>query len=194
MKYMRKLIVSMNITLDGYVAGPDGELDWHHRCWNEEMARCATEELGGASTLLFGRKTYSAMAGYWPGKLRDFCCRDEDLAFADMINNREKIVFSKTLEETCWNNSRLAQSDLSRVVLQLKKQTGKDILVYGSATLVSELLRRQLIDEYALWLHPVMLGKGKLFFKPLNYSTELQLYQSTVFKTGVTLLRYGPIG
>lgn len=95
---MRKLIVSMNITLDGFMAGPAGELDWHFRFWNEEMADYGVMQLMQADTILLGRKTYNVMAGYWPLVSCNPCFPRSDIAFADMMNNYQKIVCSSTLQ------------------------------------------------------------------------------------------------
>jgi dihydrofolate reductase len=187
---MRKLIVSMNITLDGFIAGATGELDWHYRYWNDAMTKCLATQLAAADTLLLGRKTYLAMADYWPQRVADLSCFDEDIAFAELINHREKIVFSGTLQDISWNNSRVVKRELQDEVQELKRQEGSDLLVYGSATLVSELSRLSLIDEYVLWLHPVMIGKGRLFFKRRSELTSFRLYDSRVFTTGVVMLRY----
>ncbi len=151
----------MNVTLDGFMAGPDCELDWHFNYWNEEMARYAGEQLSKADTILLGRITYNAMAKYWPSKMKDLLCPREDIAFADLINSCQKVVFSKTLENVSWNNSMLAKENIRKEIIKLKQQPGKDMIVYGSGSIVSALSKYNLIDEYVLWVHPVVLGKGK---------------------------------
>jgi dihydrofolate reductase len=187
---MRKVVVSMNITLDGFIAGPDCELDWHFNYWNEEMARYAGEQLSKADTILLGRVTYNAMAKYWPSKMTDLLCPREDVAFADLINSCHKIVFSKTLENVSWNNSKLAKESIRREITKLKQQPGKDMIVYGSGSIVSALSRSGLIDEYILWLHPVVLGKGKMLFKNTNTRPKLKLLNTRTFNTGVIILYY----
>ena len=99
---MRKVIVSMNVTLDGFMAGPNCELDWHFSFWNEEMAEYASEQLSHADTILLGRITYKAMAKYWPSMAMDLSYPREDIAFAGMMNSYKKIVFSNTLNEVHW--------------------------------------------------------------------------------------------
>lgn len=187
---MRKLVVSMNITLDGFMAGPNCELDWHFHYWNEEMARYAGEQLSNADTILLGRVTYCAMAKYWPSKTKDLLCPREDIAFADLINNCQKIVFSKTLENVSWSNSKLAKESIKTEITKLKQQPGKDMIVYGSGSIVSALSGSGLIDEYILWLHPVVLGKGKLLFKNTNTRPKLKLLNTRTFNTGVIILYY----
>ena len=187
---MRKVIVSMNVTLDGFMAGPNCELDWHFNYWNEEMARYAGEQLSKADTILLGRVTYNAMAKYWPSKIRDLLCPREDVAFASMINDYQKVVFSKTLQHTDWNNSRLAKESIRKEIVKLKQQPGKDMIVYGSGSIVSALAKSGLIDEYILWLHPVVLGKGKMLFKNTNTRSKLKLSSTRTFNTGVIILYY----
>src|SRR5882724_10330479 len=144
---MRKLIVSMNITLDGFVSGCNHELDWHFQSWNEEMADLLSQQLSKADTILLGRVTYNAMASYWPTSTTDPCFPRNDVAFADMMNEHSKIVFSKTLQTTDWNNSRLIKGNIEYEIAQLKHQQGKDIITYGSAQLVSALMKLGLVDE-----------------------------------------------
>jgi dihydrofolate reductase len=102
---MRKLIVSMSVTLDGFMSGPNCELDWHFKSWTPDMGDAMSIELAKAGTILLGRKTYQAMATYWPMKLADPSCRREDIAFANMMNTYPKMVFSKTMETAEWKNS-----------------------------------------------------------------------------------------
>jgi dihydrofolate reductase len=150
-KSMRKVIVSMNITLDGFMAGPDCELDWHFNYWNEEMAKCAGQQLSNADTIILGRITYKAMARFWPSKMKDLLGPRQDIAFASMINSYQKVVFSKTMKNTDpvvtgWNNSRLAKETISKEIMNLKQQPGKDMIIYGSGSIVSTLMRLNLVD------------------------------------------------
>lgn len=187
---MRKVIVSLNVTLDGFMAGTNCELDWHFNYWNEEMAEIATHQLKQADTILLGRVTYNAMSKYWPSVSLDPCSARQDLAFAGMMNSYHKIVFSTTLESADWSNSTLIQQDISNEVRLLKKQQGKDMIIYGSGTIVSLLMKYGLVDEFALWVHPVVLGKGKPFFKKVPDKQILRLVNSTTFNSGVVLLYY----
>lgn len=190
---MRKVIVSLNQTLDGFIADRDGSLNWHAKCWNEEMARCAGEQLARAGTILFGRITYTAMADYWPERLASLHCTDPDIAFTEMINQREKLVFSNTLPFTTWNNAHITRRTPQIEVNALKQQSGDDILVYGSPTLVSQLFQLDLVDEFVCWIHPVLLGKGLPFCKFKKESMVLQLCETRSFATGVILVRYAVI-
>jgi dihydrofolate reductase len=194
---MRKLIVSMNITLDGFISGPDCELDWHFESWTKGMGDALCSQLAKADTILLGRVTYTAMAKYWPSKVADPCCRGEDFAFANMMNSYAKIVFSKTRTSTDWNNSKLVTGKLQDEISLLKTMPGKNIIVYGSGQLADALARGNLIDEYQFWLHPVVLGKGKPLFKPDTNKTEarlnFKLLNTERFTSGVILLQYQTI-
>lgn len=187
---MRKLIISMNVTLDGFMSGPDCELDWHFKSWTQEMGDTLCSELAKADTILLGRVTYNAMAKYWPAKVADPTCRGEDFAFANMMNSYTKIVFSKTITSTQWNNSKLADGNPEDQINLLKKKPGKDIIVYGSGRLVSSLIKSALVDEYQLWLHPVVLGKGKPLFKNLQSRVYMKMVKIKTFSSGVAVLYY----
>lgn len=180
----------MNLTLDGFMAGPDCELDWHFERWTNEMAESLCEELSKADTILLGRVTYYAMARYWPQKERDLSFQRDDLAFASMMNNYAKVVFSRTLASADWNNSRLVKRDVVGEILHMKMQPGKNMIIYGSGRLASSLMRHGLIDEYRLWIHPVVLGKGKPLFKDLPERRDLQLNEVRTFQSGVCVLYY----
>ncbi len=190
---MRKVIVSMNMTLDGYMAGPQCELDWHFRCWNEEMAMTTSELLGRADTILLGRITYDAMARYWSAKIGDLHSSREDIDFADMMNRYTKVVFSRSLTTPIWNNSRLVKGNIAKEIRLLKDQPGRDMITYGSGQIVDSLVRQKLVDEFQIWMHPVAIGRGKALFRELQHSIPLQLSQTRTFSTGVVLLFYHSI-
>jgi dihydrofolate reductase len=188
---MRKLIVSINVTLNGFMAGPNGNLDWHVPYWNEEMSRVASAQLGNADTILLGRITYNAMAGYWPAQQASSYAAREDVAFADMMNSYTKVVFSKTLTTVSnWSNSRLANRSIALEINELKQQPGKDIMVYGSGKLTAALIRHNLVDEYHIWIHPVVIEQGRPLFKNLQEKLSLNPVQTKVFSNGVVLIQY----
>ena len=188
---MRKLILSMNVTLDGFMAGSNSELDWHFRSWTNEMTRYASEQLSRADTILLGRITYQAMAGYWSDETLNATCPREDVPFADMMNNYNKIVFSKSLQKAEWRNSTLAKENIREQVLKLKRKEGKNIIVYGSGKIAAALIKLNLVDEYMLWVHPVVLGKGRPLFKSLHTDLQLKLMNTRIFESGVVVLCYG---
>lgn len=181
----------MNLSLDGYYSGPNCELDWHFERWSADMGQVLEQELGKAGSMLLGRKTWQAMSAYWPSKVADPCCPREDIPFAVMMNSHHKIVYSNNLKTAEWNNSSILKGDLSTVVQSLKN-TGadKNIIVYGSGQLVQALIPLNLVDEFHLWIHPLILGKGKSLFKEKNQQLTLKLMGSKTFASGVILLRY----
>ena len=128
---MRKVLVSEMVTLDGYFAGPNGEIDWHHV--DAEFNEFAIDQLNHVDTLLFGRVTYQMMASYWPTPL----AIRHDPIVADKMNSLSKVVFSKTLEKVDWSNTRLVRGEVAAEIARLKKEPGLDLVIFGSGSLVS---------------------------------------------------------
>jgi dihydrofolate reductase len=185
---MRKIIVSNYVTLDGFFAGPNGEIDWF--VWDEETAEYSKGLLSSIDTILFGRVTYELMAGYWPTASPPA----EDPVIIDAMNNLPKIVFSRTLEKADWKNSRLVKGITAEEILILKQQHGKDMVIYGSGSIVSTLAQLGLIDEYRLFVNPVVLGSGKPLFKDTKDKLTLKLLKTKKFHCGVVLLHHLPAG
>ena len=181
----------MNITLDGFMASADQGMEWHFRYWNEEMADEASFRLSHADTILLGRKTYEAMAAWWPAQLADPHCPRTDIAFAEMMHYYRKIVFSRTLPRARWNNSIVVREEMQKEIAQLKTLPGKDLISFGSGSLVAALMDSGLIDEYQLWLHPVVLGSGIPF---ITDEKAICLVEEKRFATGVVLRGYRGIG
>jgi dihydrofolate reductase len=178
---MRKVIVSNVASLEGFFEGPNKDtLDWV--VVDAEFLEYAGNLLRTVDTLLFGRTTYQYMAAYWP-----FAPADE---VADKMNNLLKVVFSKTLKKVDWNNSRLVTGDIQEEVSKLKSQPGKDMVIFGSATLASFLLQAGLVDEYRVILQPVLLGKGSPLFMGITERIQLKLISAKAFGSGVVLLSY----
>ena len=180
----------MNVTLDGFISGPNCELDWHFNSWTKEMADSLYQQLSLADTILLGSTTYKAMASFWPSVAKDISFPREDIAFANMMNNYKKMVFSRSLKKTEWNNSELLRGHLPDEVSKLKTREGKNIIIYGSSRIVRALTAAGLIDEFHLWLHPVLLGEGKPMFTKLPKRVQLSLYRKQGFTSGVILLYY----
>ena len=187
---MRKLIVSINISLDGCIAGPDNELDWHFKNWTPEMGVLLCEQLLTVDTIILGRVTYEKMAGYWPVVINDAWLPREDYPLADLMNRYTKIVFSKKNMRTEWNNSTVIHSVAEKVLPQMKKEPGKDMVVLGSAQLVESLLHAGLIDQLNLWIHPVLLKKGRLLFTTMPSQRSLRLIRTHRTDSGVMVLYY----
>jgi dihydrofolate reductase len=187
---MRKLILSMNITLDGFIAGPHCELDWHFSYWNNEMSRYASAQLALADTILLGRVTYNAMSKYWPSVAMGSTFPRDDIAFAEMMNTHNKIVFSGTIKETSWFNSTILSEESTTAIPKLKRLPGRDMIIFGSSKLARSLIKENLIDEYLLWTYPVILGEGKPLFKELKHRSTLRLVTVKTFSSGVVLMDY----
>jgi dihydrofolate reductase len=180
----------MNVTLDGFMAGPQCELDWHFKSWNEEMARATAEQLGQADTIILGGITYRGMAQYWNANPVNMIRPREDLDFASMLNSYPKVVFSKSMSTVTWNNARLARRAINEEVNELKQRQGKDMIVYGSGKIVAALTKLGLVDEFRMWVHPVVIGCGKPVFKGVSGELDLELYKTETFGTGVVILYY----
>jgi len=183
---MSKIIYSMGVSLDGFIEGPNRELDWStpdeelHRFWNDQA-----RETGA---FLYGRRLYELMAGFWPTADTDPSAPDYVVEFARIWSDTPKIVFSTTLEKVDWN-SRLVRDNIAEEVTKLKAQPGKDMDV-GGPTLASSLMRLDLIDEYRPVVHPVVLGGGTPFFPALDNTIKLRLVETRTFGSGVVYLRY----
>jgi dihydrofolate reductase len=180
----------MNLSLDGYMSGPNDELDWHFESWNEDMGEKLLEQLEGADTILLGRLTYEAMARYWSRKPLEQDFPRQDLAIADRMNRHVKIVFSKSRGTVLWNNSAFATRNLEEEIRYLKHREGKNILLFGSGKLMFSCLQRDLIDEFQLWIHPVILGTGRRLFNNLDQRVNLKLKDSILFDSGVIAIDY----
>ncbi|MFC4533300.1 dihydrofolate reductase family protein [Sphaerisporangium dianthi] len=180
---MREVILSMFVSVDGYVENSTGQQDWNIDVFDDEMERHVGEQLDAADTLLLGRRTYELFAQAWPAEVG---------AVADKMNGIAKVVFSRTLQGAAWHNTRVASGDVAEEIAELKRLPGKDILIYGSAALARDLMRLGLIDEYLLWVHPVVLGDGRQLFEDFKDRVDLKLAGTRVFDTGVCILRYRP--
>lgn len=187
---MRKVILSTNVTLDGYMAGPNGELDWHFKNWNEKMAEYAFGQLTMIDTILVGRVTYESMAGYWPEAEANPKGTKIDTEFAKRMNALPKVVFSKTLKQPGWNNSRVVNDNIKDEITMLKQKPGKDMIIWGGVRIVSTFIKLGLIDEYRIFVAPVVLGSGLPLFKNTNDSFNLKLLRTRAFSNGVILLNY----
>jgi len=180
---MRKIIAAINMTLDGFcdhTAGlPDEEIHQHY-----------TELLGQADLILYGRITYQLMQ-YWQTLLKNPSDEKSMNDFAIAIDKIPKIVFSHTLKNTEWDSAKLSNKSLEEMALELKQQPGRDILV-GSRSLIIQLMKLNLIDEYQLCVHPVVAGSGLSLFENINDRTVLKLIKTKAFSGGAVTLYYEP--
>jgi dihydrofolate reductase len=173
------------VTLDGYFEGPNGEIDWHNAD-NQEFNDFAIEQMGPVDTLVFGRKTYQMMASYWPTET----AIQSDPIVADLMNRLSKVVFSRTLEIADWNNTRLLSENAAQEIRRLKSQAGKDLAIFGSASLISTIMNE--IDEHRVMINPVLLGQGTPLFGNTGGKVRLKLVDSRTFDSGNVLLTYQP--
>ncbi|WP_446215460.1 dihydrofolate reductase family protein [Micromonospora sp. IBHARD004] len=183
---MRRIIVWMSISLDGFIEGPDRELDWHRV--DEELHRHFNDELRTKGAFLDGRRTYELMAGFWPTADQDPAASAPTREFAAIWRDMPKIVYSRTLARADWNAT-VVREVVPEEVMALKAQPGGDLVV-GGADLASAFRRHGLVDEYRIYLHPVAIGRGKPLFPPSDTPVDLRLVESRPFGNGVVLLRY----
>jgi dihydrofolate reductase len=189
---MRKIIVTTWVTLDGFIAGPNNEMDFVGEIYDEAMGKYEYDLVSAADTLLLGRVTYESFAGAWPYVPDKPNADPGEVAYAHKLNAMRKIVFSKTLPRVEWNNSTLVREIVPEEIEKLKQEPGKDMVIYGSASVVQELTNYGLIDEYQLLVHPFILGAGKLLFKNIKEKVNLKLVNTEARPSGVVLLTYQP--
>lgn len=174
-------------SLDGYVEGPNGNLDWH--AVDEEYNDFSVEQLNAADTLLFGRKTYELMSSYWTSDQ----AQTNDPVIAEKMCTMQKMVCSSTQQHFDWNNSFWVGESVPEAICSLKKQQGKNILIYGSITLAKYLAQHNLIDEFCIILNPVYLGSGKTLMNMIPEYVHLQLTETYELVSGKIVLRYKPL-
>jgi dihydrofolate reductase len=187
---MGRLIYSMSVSLDGFVETPSRSLDWV--LIDEELHSLFNDEARAMSAFVYGRRLYELMAGYWPTAEADPSATPAMLEFARIWRDKPKIVLSRTLDRVDWN-SRLLHEGAAQEVARLKAQPGFDMNVGGPAA-ASTMLRAGLIDEYRLYVHPVILGAGTPFFPALDGRVGLNLVETRSLGSGVVCLRYGAAG
>lgn len=181
---MRKLCVFNFITLNGFYKGPGDDISWHRH--GEEENEFAAGNLKQESTLVFGRVTYEMMAAYWPSPM----AKQNDPEVAAGMNSAEKIVFSTTLKQADWQNTRIMNGDIIEEMKKLKRQPGSDMVILGSGSIVKQFAEKGLIDEYQVMVDPVALGEGTPIFKGLSHKLDLELTDTRSFKSGVLMLSY----
>jgi len=182
---MRKVIASPFTSQDGFMAGPDGDIEWNVPYFDDDMAAFLDQQLDETGALLYGRVTYQYFANYWPT-----AGMQDDPDHAGKLNALPKIVFSTTLERAEWNNSRLVRDDVAEEIARLKQEEGKPLVIDGSPTLIHSFTSLGLIDEFVIRLHPVVLGGGVPLF---NQRVKLALLEARPLRSGVVILRYQPV-
>jgi dihydrofolate reductase len=187
---MGKVVLTQYETLDGVMEDPGGQTifkddNWHFPFWSEDVRKWKQEELFQAEAYLLGRRTYQEFASVWPHI-------NDETGFADRMNGMPKYVVSMTLSEVTWNNSHLLTGDIASAVDQLKQEVEQDILVAGSGQLVRLLEQHDLIDEYRIVIHPIVVGRGAPFFQDFKVGRKLKLVETKAFEQGIVLLYYQP--
>ncbi len=189
---MRRIIVSNSMSLDGFASGPNGELDWFAFkgfLKGTELGKYTRTLLRSVDAILLGRQTYEEFSGRWPTRT------DDDVVITERMNNLPKFVFSRSLKQVAWGDwgtAKLVREDTAATVSKMKQEPGRDMVVLGSFTLVSALMKVGLIDEYQLLVYPVVLGMGRPEFKDLNERYSLSLIDVKQFKSGAVKLVYQP--
>jgi dihydrofolate reductase len=186
----RRLFVSMLVSLDGFIEGPQHELDWFED-GDPQFEQYCDEMIDSVGLALYGRRAYELMVKYWPDA--ELNPRSPaDLAFARKMNALPKVVLSRTLDKAAWNNTRIVRDQIPETIAALKREAGKPIVAWAGAGLVSTLARANLVDEYRLIVHPVLLGKGTPLFQDIAQRQRLRLTRTTQLGRNLAVLCYEP--
>jgi len=179
---MRKLKLQVQMTVNGYIAGPNGEMDWALRNWDDELKNYVGAITQPVDCIILGRKLAQGFIPYW--------ATHPEEEGADKFNQTHKVVFTKTLAVSEWKNTILAKGKLIDEIERLKAQDGGDIIAYGGASFVSALIKHRLIDEFHLFVNPVSISQGLTIFAELDQSQNLNLVKATAFECGIVVLNY----
>lgn len=181
---MRKLKLQVQMSVDGYIARPNGELDWMVWDWDDMLKKYVGDLTESIDTILLGRKLAEGFIDYWDA------ADPETVEGAKIFKNTPKVVFTKTLTENKWKRTSLAQGNLTEEVNKLKNGQGGDLITYGGGEFVSSLIKEGLIDDFYLFVNPVALGKGMPIFEKLEEDRKLNLVEAKGFDCGITVLHY----
>lgn len=185
---MRKLVLFMHVSLDGYASDSNGGLDWIP--YNEEIEKYAEEVVADVGSPVYGRTTYRMMESYWPTVLDNPNASRHDTEHAKWVQDVKKIVISGTIDKVEWNNTTLIKDNIAEEIKTLKEQPGKNLVIFGSPGAAKTLLELGLIDEFLLTICPVILGGGKSVFDGSREKINLKLLSSRTFKSGIIAARY----
>jgi len=183
---MRKLSVFNHISLDAYFVDKNGQMSWAKAHQDPEWNSFVADNAKGGGELMFGRVTYEMMAGFWPTPM----AKEMMPEVAERMNSGPKIVFSRTLDSPAWNNTRLIKGDLVSEVRKLKEESGDDMVIMGSGTIIAQLAPAKLIDSYQFVVNPIVLGGGRAMFQDLPNQLNLTLKESRRFGNGNVVLTY----
>jgi dihydrofolate reductase len=176
---LRKLKLQVQMSIDGYIAGPNGEMDWMVWNWDDELKEYVNELTESIDSILLGRKMTDGFISHWS----DVMTKPDDpgYSFAKKMIETPKVVFTKTLNKSKWVNTDIATGDLTDEINKLKRKNGKDIIVCGGASFDSSLIKAGLIDEFHLFVNPAAIGNGMTIFKDLNEMQKFSLVKSIAF-------------
>nr|WP_294900301.1 dihydrofolate reductase family protein [uncultured Pedobacter sp.] len=185
---MKKIISFMHISLDGFVAGPKGEMDWIKV--DEEIFDHVGKRINESDTALYGRVTYDMMENYWPTAGDQPNASKHDIEHSNWYKNAHKVVLSKTMKNNDLKNTSIISNNLSENINKIKQQQGEEILLFGSPTATHALMQQHLIDGYWLFVNPIILGQGIPLFTNIKDKVKLKLLNTQQFTCGVTALNY----
>jgi dihydrofolate reductase len=188
---MRKIVLLMHVSLDGYVAGPNGEMDWIKL--DDNLWDYVTSVTNDADAALFGANTYKMMESYWPTADKQLGADKHDIDHAKWVNNVPKFVFSEKPIQTDWQGAKVIHDNIEKEMTALKEQPGKNLLILGSPSLAQSFMRLNLIDEFRLNVNPVILGEGKKLFDNIHQPINLSLVSTQVFESGVLAVTYNKL-
>ena len=178
------------MSLDGYFTDAKGDMSFaHNNRQDAEWDAFVAGNASGGGVLVFGRITYELMASFWP---TPFAAKSMPVV-AERMNNLQKVVFSRTLDQASWNNTKLVKSDMTVEIRRMKKEPGEDMVILGSGSIVSQLAEHGLIDEYQIVVDPVVIGKGRTMFDGIKEKLALRLTKTRTFGNGNVLLCYEPM-
>ena len=187
---MRKLKLQVQMSVDGFIAGPNGEMDWMTWEWDDRLKSYVEELTASVDTILLGRKMAGGFVSHWANVITK--PENPEFTFGKKMIDLPKVVFTKTLDKPEWPNTVFAKGSLVEEITKIKNQKGRDIIVYGGASFDSSLIKAGLIDEYHLFVNPAVVGNGMAIFKSFDKKDKLRLVKSMSFDCGIVLLHYEP--
>ncbi|HAA31534.1 MAG TPA: deaminase [Cyanobacteria bacterium UBA8553] len=187
---MRKLKLQVQMTVDGYIAGLNGEMDFIVSNWDDELKQYVEDITEPVDCIILGRKLAEGFIPHWAS----VAANPDNPEFTDgkKFTDTHKVVFTKTLDKSEWDNTVLVKGNFVDEITKLKEQDGKDIIAYGGATFVSSLIKQRLIDEFHLFIQPTAIGNGMTIFKEFDSKQNMTLVKATSFDCGIVVLNYKP--
>lgn len=183
---MRKLKLQVQTSIDGYIAGTNGEMEWMEWNWGDDIKAYVNAITNPVDTIILGRKLAESFIPYWDGAAKT----DPPAEGAEKLSSTHKVVFTKTLKTHDWENTELATGNLTEEINKLKNKEGDDIMAYGGSAFASSLIKENLVDEYHLLVNPTAIGKGLPIFEALDGQLKLQLEGAKAFDCGIIALHY----